>query len=762
MAAVYLAHDLRHDRKVAVKVLRPELAAALGPERFLKEIAITAQLDHPHILALLDSGTADGVLYYVMPLVEGESLRERLTREKQLSLDDALRIAREVAEALSYAHGRGVIHRDIKPENILLSGGYARVADFGIARAVSEAGGAALTQTGLIVGTPPYMSPEQVAGERALDGRSDLYALGCVLHEMLAGQPPFTGPTMENLAYQHLTVAPPPVTQFRASVPEGIAVALRRVLAKAPADRFETAERFSQALSQAGAASPVSTPTRSPRRVAILSVVMVVAVVAVALLLRRPPAGPTDRPSVAVLPFRNLGPPSDEYFADGITEEISSRLAQISGLTVISRASAIRYKGSDRSPRDIARELGVQYVLEGTIRTDRRPDGTGQVRVAPQLVKVEGTADLPMEAYTTGLTPGEVFQTQSRIAERVAQALDVTLLAQERRTVRRSETVDARAHDEYMLGRFHWNQATASGIEEASSYFESAVARDSQYARAFAGLADAYAQVSFFPEIALPIPEAYARAEVAARRAIELDSGLAEAHASLGFILGNGRRDWGGAERELLGAVELNRDYAPAHLWYSDLLSLQKRYPEALIEANRAVQLEPTAPTSRHSRAVVLAYLGRYDEAAASERVALSLQPSFIMPHVWIAQIAVLRGNRGEMARELGEIAPLMGRSGAPRVAQAFAAYAKDSSRKADVIAAIGALVSANQGLNAARQAWMYSAVGAMDSALATLQRTARSRSAPGLAVLRFPSVVQTLGGSPGYLALLADVGLKP
>jgi len=255
MATVYLAEDLKHHREVAVKVLRPDLAAALGPERFLREIEISARLDHPHILPLFDSGDADGLLYYVMPFVEGESLREKLDREKQLQIDESLQIALEVADALSYAHSRDVVHRDIKPENILIAGDHARVADFGIARAVSEAGGERLTETGLAVGTPSYMSPEQAAGDHDLDGRSDLYSLGCVLYEMLAGEPPFTGPTVESVIRQHLTAAPPSVTTLRPATPPQVTAAIARSLAKAPADRFSPAAQFADALRNATAAA---------------------------------------------------------------------------------------------------------------------------------------------------------------------------------------------------------------------------------------------------------------------------------------------------------------------------------------------------------------------------------------------------------------------------------------------------------------------------------------------------------------------------
>jgi Tol biopolymer transport system component/tRNA A-37 threonylcarbamoyl transferase component Bud32 len=295
MATVYLADDVRHDRRVAIKVLRPDLAAALGAERFLREIRTTASLRHPHIVPLYDSGAGDGTVYYIMPFVEGESLRDRLHRERQLPVDDALRIAAEVADALSYAHGRSVIHRDIKPENILLESGHAVVADFGIAQAIDAAGGERLTQTGVAVGTPAYMSPEQAAGEKDLDARSDVYALACVLYEMLAGQPPFTGPTAESVVHQHLLAAPPAVTQLRPAVPASVVTALQRALSKAPADRFASVSQFAEAIARGRAVhdTPAELPRRAARRrwpvlVAGLALAAVV-VVGGLLLMRRPP-----------------------------------------------------------------------------------------------------------------------------------------------------------------------------------------------------------------------------------------------------------------------------------------------------------------------------------------------------------------------------------------------------------------------------------------------------------------------------------------
>jgi serine/threonine-protein kinase len=354
MAIVFLAEDRKHHRQVAVKTLRAELAGVLGPERFPLEIETAARLHHPHILPLYDSGEADGFLYYVMPLVEGESLRDRLRREKQLPVDDALQIAREVADALSYAHTHGVVHRDIKPENILLESGHAVVADFGIARAVSAAGGDRLTQTGLSLGTPMYMSPEQAAGGQDLDGRSDLYSLGCVLYKMLAGEPPFTGPTAASVIRQHIAVEPRSIAQLRPAVPAGIAEAISRALAKTPADRFNPVGQFADALGKgretdstparaAPAAPPQGFVGRAAWRWASLGAAALIVAALVWALARgkpEPPSALSETPRIVVLPFANLGRPEDEYFADGMTEEVTSRIGATPGLGVIARTSA--------------------------------------------------------------------------------------------------------------------------------------------------------------------------------------------------------------------------------------------------------------------------------------------------------------------------------------------------------------------------------------------------------------------------------------
>ncbi len=378
MATVYLAEDLKHHRRVAVKVLRPELAASIGAERFLREIETTANLRHPHILPLYDSGdvadpgdsAGERFLFYVMPLVEGETLRARLDRERQLPIDEALRIAREVSDALSYAHARGVIHRDIKPENILLESGHAVVADFGIARAVGAAGADSLTGTGITVGTPAYMSPEQASADHDLDGRSDLYALGCVLYEMLAGQPPFTGPTVEAIVRQHLIAEPPPVTNLRPAVPGSVLVALQRALAKNPADRFNPVAQFSDALrvnepqaASASIAPPAALPRRRSRLTAISAIAAIGAIVLIAAFTawrRLAPTGEARPKSIAVLPFESVGgDTANIYFAEGIADELTTALTAVAGLRVAATSSAFTYRGKTVDAREVGKALNV-------------------------------------------------------------------------------------------------------------------------------------------------------------------------------------------------------------------------------------------------------------------------------------------------------------------------------------------------------------------------------------------------------------------
>ncbi|HJR49662.1 MAG TPA: serine/threonine-protein kinase, partial [Gemmatimonadales bacterium] len=503
MATVWLARDLRHDRPVALKVLHPDLAATLGPERFLREIRLAARLQHPHILSVYDSGETGGRLWFTMPYIAGESLRDRLRRERQLPVAEAVRLTREAALALDFAHRQGAIHRDVKPENILLVDGQALVADFGIARAVGG-GDDRLTETGLAIGTPAYMSPEQAAADKSADARSDIYSLGIVLYEMLAGEPPFAAPSPQAMIARRMLEAPRPLREVRETVPEGVAQAVNRALARSPADRFTTAAEFARALETAerrnggtaeagpGATAITRSPERSPGQPFRRSAVILIAGFLLGLgvlfgWLRShggtEPTGPGTTRLLAVLPFENLGDSTDEYFADGITDEVRGKLATLGGLKVIASSSAGQYKHSTKTAEQIAQELGVQYLLIGKIRWEKREGGRSRVRVSPELVQVApGSAATTrwQQPFDAALT--DVFQVQADIAGRVARELNLALGDSTRQDLAVRPTENLAAYDAYLKGLEIYNQSNDPvRLRQAVSHFEQAVALDTSF-----------------------------------------------------------------------------------------------------------------------------------------------------------------------------------------------------------------------------------------------------------------------------------------
>src|ERR1051325_3015717 len=638
MATVYLAHDLKHQRRVAIKVLRPELAAAIGADRFLREITTTASLRHPHILPLYDSGAAGETLFYVMPFVDGESLRDRLQREKQLPLDDALQIAREVADALSYAHSRGIVHRDIKPENIMLEAGHAVVADFGIAKAISAASGDTLTQTGMAIGTPSYMSPEQAAGDGEVDGRSDLYALGCVLYEMLAVQPPFTGPTVESIVHQHLVADPRPISMLRPAVPAGVVSALQRALAKAPADRFNPVALFSEAI-RPGATSPqpaavTSAPARRSRwGVVVLATVAVIALAAGFMVWRRA-AGSTagGAASVAVLPFADLSADrSSAYLGDGLGETIINPLANVPGLNVAARTSAFSFRDKPEDVREIGRRLGVATVLEGSVQR-----AGNHLRVTAQLIKTSDGLHLWSQNFDRDAA--DIFAVQDEVARAVVAALPGRTRPAAPEPGR--ATRNPAAYESYLQGLFSWNRRTEADLQEAVRFFQQAIAQDSTYADAWAGLADAYVLRPFYSSF-ITTRETVPKAEAAARRALALNPRLGPAHAALAYALMNYDWQWARADSEFRLAITLSPGDATAHKWYFDMLMVAGRRDEAFREIQRALELDPLSPNV----IVILGEwywdVGRDSEALAQFHKALAINPEhplaleYAMRHAW-------------------------------------------------------------------------------------------------------------------------------
>jgi serine/threonine-protein kinase len=621
MAFIFLARDLRHERLVALKVLRPELSPSLGAERFLREIRLAAALQHPHILPLFDSGEADGLLYYVMPYVEGESLRTRLDREGQLPIEGALKIAREVADALQYAHDRDVVHRDIKPENILLSGDHALVADFGIARAIRAAGGLKLTDTGLAVGTPVYMSPEQATGQAQVDGRADIYALGCLVYEMLSGSPPFTGPSAQAVMARHSVDPVPPLATVRA-VPAALERAVFKALAKSPADRWTSAAAFAEALSVAAAAPGMPGSRRPDRRpVAIRAGPAALALMVAAAMgwvawprwesPPTPPAVAESLSSVAVLPFVLIGDTTQAHIASGLTEAVITGLVKLEGVRVPA-TSSIPARQSNQDPREIGRSLQVGMVLSSSLQMTQR-----KLRLTSRLIDVKDGLTVWSEHFDGELV--DVFAMQDSITHRIVQALKPRLAPAARAALIRSPgTRDPEAYNLYMLARYFYAQATPAALRRAVDYYRQAIARDSTYADPLVGLVQTYLLFeNVEPGTRLkqdPSPQELLS------RALAIDSTHGGAHNLLG------RYRWmacdtAGAEREFQAAIRFEPGSAENRRQYAMTLMALGRPAESVALMREAATLEPTSPWVLAVLSVVYESAGQHDSAyAVAER----------------------------------------------------------------------------------------------------------------------------------------------
>ena len=633
MATVYLARDAKHDRQVALKVLRPELTATLGSDRFLREIQVSARLTHPNILAVYDSGNSNGVLYYVMPYIEGESLRARLSRETRLGIAESIGLGRKMADALDYAHSRGVVHRDVKPENVLLAAGHAVIGDFGIARAMHVAGVTHVTAEGVIIGTPAYMSPEQAGGERDIDGRSDIYSLGCLLFETLVGSTPFTGNSAQTLLVRRLTEDAPLLRTIDSSIPVALEAVVAKALATDPADRFATAGELSGALDRVERLGPGAAVVPGPSTTHRL----------------------TDA-SIAVLPFANLSAdPETEYFSDGMTDEMINALSQVRGLRVAARSSSFMFKGRNIDARDIGEQLRVRTLLQGSVRKSGN-----RIRLTAQLVSVGDGYHLWSQTYERTLS--DVFALQDELARAITATLTQKVVGTSSGPLVQPPTDNVDAYTLYLRGRHAWTLASLEGFETAASCFEQALAADPNYAVAHAWLAYAYAIMGFDEFGLIPSLEAIPKIRSAATRALELDPGLGDAHFAQALLAALYDWDWTLARKGFERALEAGSASSLAQHWYAMFLCAMGQPEEGLQVARRAQILDPLSLAIQVTVGRCLHFGRRFEEAAECFRSHLQLNPASIQGYISLARTLLAQRKWDEVASELERAMQRLGR----------------------------------------------------------------------------------------------------
>jgi eukaryotic-like serine/threonine-protein kinase len=777
MARVFVAREVALDRRVVVKVLPPELASGVSVERFRREIQLAARLRHPHVVPLLAAGQVrleregDSVslLYYTMPFVEGESLRARLERTGELPVTEAVRVLREITRGVAHAHRHGVIHRDLKPENVLLDDDAALVADFGIARAIDAARGddgreaATITTAGMTVGTPAYMAPEAVTGE-AVDARADLYALGVIAYEVLAGSHPFVGRSGPAMLAAHATAAPESLTRRRPSVPAALEALVNRLLEKRAADRPQSAAEVLRAL-EAMAVSDPSLPARfgagiasraSSHRAAyvVAGALLLAALGALAWGVRRGEgtAPPTPAPTaaertVAVLGFRNLDADStNDYFAAGLSEELLNALTNVDGLRV---RSALQLR-DEQDPLVVGRRLGADAVLGVAVRK-----GGGRLRVSARLTNVATGDALWAQSYDRELK--DVFAVQQELAAAIAAALRLELTPAQAAAARGTD--DLEAYDLYLRGRYLWSLRTREATERAAQYFEKALSRDPAYARAYSGLADSYTSFSSFYGLVPSL--ARARTAENARKALALDSTLAEPYASTAWIRIFYDWDWPGAEAALRRSIALNPSYATAHLWYGWMLMARGRPDESIAALRRARDAEPLSLIINARLGTMLYYARRYDEAVTQLRATFELEGGYWLAHRQLGETYLAMGRHDEAIREL-ERAVALAPTATENALRLAAAHARVGDReRATAVLRDAARGRPGEYVSPIELARVHLALGDRERAIAEISRGLADHST-NVILLGMDPMFDPLRGEPRFDAMLRRVGLVP
>jgi eukaryotic-like serine/threonine-protein kinase len=767
MGEVYRASDPRLGRDVAVKVLPDRLSADRGAlSRFEREARSLAALSHPNLLGIFDLGREGQVAYVVTELLEGETLRARLLRS-ELRWQEAVEIGISLADGLSAAHSRGVIHRDLKPENIFLtSDGVVKILDFGLARRdTDEAGGdktletaSMQTEPGTVMGTAGYMSPEQVTGSSG-DRRSDIFSLGCVLYEMAIGRRAFSGRTGAETMAAILKEEPSDPLESGRVLPGELVRIITHCIEKSPDRRFQNARDLSFALKAVAAGGsgmslpPVPAVRRLRLAVPILVLLTLLAGLVYTVLSRPRAASPARVRSLAVLPLRDIGhDPEQEYFAEGMTDELIAYLAKIGNLRVISRTSVMQYKDSKKTLPQIARELNVDTIVEGSVL--RSGD---RVRITVELIEASTDNHLWAESYERELS--DVLSLQREAALAIAHGVQVKLSPQQEANLPKAGPVNAEAYQAYLKGRYHWYRFTPEDYEKALDSFNTAIEKDPNYALAYAGIAETYTAIGF--EGLLPPREAFARARAASNKALELDSSRGEVHAPLAEIRW-GEWDWNGALQEFRTAIALSPSLVPTRRYFSQVLRNAGRWDEAFAEMKQALDLDPISPETTKSLGALYHWARRYDRAVELYKKAIELDPNFIPAHEFLSDVYARQRKYKEATEEEERALTL---SGDTETAKAF----RRDFEKVGYEGAIRVLYRKRleSYSAAARQtyvspmvfAYLYSLLGEKEPAFEWLEKAFNERS-PWLIYMKNDPDFDNIRSDPRFADLQRRVGL--
>ncbi len=766
MGVVYRARDEQLDRDVAVKVLPPgTLSDDTARRHFRKEAMALAKLNHPNIETVFEFGTQDGMDFLVMEYVPGKTLADRLTGGT-LPEKEVVALGMQIAAALEEAHERGIVHRDLKPANIALTEkGRAKILDFGLAkllRPVEVGSTETLTDSHAAAGTLPYMPPEQLRGE-PVDARTDIYTIGAVVYEMATGRRAFPEEQTSRLIDAILHQPPVAPRALNSRVSTELETIILKCLDKDPDRRYQSATELLVDLRRLEPSSSRYTapPLPSPvwGRVAKLIGYGVAGLLVLAVGLTAMNVGgwrdrilgrtrPAQIRSIAVLPLGNLsGDPREDYFADGVTEALITELAQIGGLRVISRTSIMVYKGARKPLPQIARELQVDAVVDGSVQ--RSGD---KVRISAQLIEAATDRHLWAKSYERDLR--DILTLQSAVAKAIADEVQIKLTPQEQARLAKSHQVNPEALEAYLAGRFYWNKRTAEGLEKSIAYFQRAIAKDPSYALAYAGLADSY---HVLPELsAVPVEEAFPKARSAALKALEIDDSLGEAHSALANVKEDYDWDWKGAEKEYKKAIELSPGHVLAHASYSNLLFELGRLPEALSEARLTQQLDPLSAIANDNLSAVLYYAGQYDQAVEQCRKTLDIDPMSPQAHRHLGQVYVQKQFYGEAVSELKKAMEL---SRGSTEALAELGYVFGVSGKKDNARHVLLELKSATDASPYRLAIVYAGLAEKEKALEALKEAVNRRS-PGVVHLKVSPLFQELRSDERFQELLIYMGL--